>query len=635
MVVNVRRSYHRDKKTCGNILEEDEEEEYVNDEASHSVLDMNKKSAEALVCAVGSSQSEIKERSQSDINSTNSITMTESDLISVTQTSIESINQSEHSQSECSQSGHSQLSTEDSEGSSRSSPSLVNLRAFRCTEKTPFYDEDSAEETEMNSLVDNIMFEHEYYLGNRNTPWERENSLQKLRRRKQERIKERELKKQIVKTERRALSCSVQLSQLSLDVGEVPPIFNMKILQKAPSFMEFLHLLWEEEKYDPRFRRANQKSKNIAKRYKLEQSIFVGNALSEQKEGLDRSKKTRRPKLPKIASNIKDSQKPSVTMVQTHTKNVIEKPFDRHKMAAEVAGVTDSPACGHHVLLWGCPQCKKKIKSSRENLIFEIPKFILTSPSGEVNTLMAPKPCTPPPTRSSNKSNPCFEPKISSKVPSKNQMDSKEKIARRRSSVVKKLESSDSVPRRLAMSIRNSKYYEESSSSSSESEDENSIFDTRRLNKRYSFEKIRGKDYHKKKSVFYDVLKKFCRIQKAKDCFRNISPSGNKRLRVRRRGVAGLKSRKSVVPGGTKGETMEVGVLQWYKFLQYRRDKQFEPIETPDFSSISLLSLRENVLKALGQFVVRKERVISDHGFKSSITLTFTRKNIFSKKLSG
>ncbi|KAJ8319208.1 hypothetical protein KUTeg_004299 [Tegillarca granosa] len=154
-----------------------------------------------------------------------------------------------------------------------------------------------------------------------------------------------------------------------------------------------------------------------------------------------------------------------------------------------------------------------------------------------------------------------------------------------------------------------------------------SLFDTNKLNFRYSFERLRGKGYHKKKPAFYKVLKKYYRMHTAVTVFNEPVTRKGRKMSILQQ-IINQKTAERILP--KRKPKMQIGKLRKFSFQD--QELQRAPFEeSPEFKHIDIEKFRESFLKALDDFVVRKELVISSHGSTVSTTITFTKKSIFLK----
>ena len=175
-----------------------------------------------------------------------------------------------------------------------------------------------------------------------------------------------------------------------------------------------------------------------------------------------------------------------------------------------------------------------------------------------------------------------------------------------------------------------------------------SPFDTTKLNVKYSIEKLRSKRAKKKKKAgkFQKVLKKYYQMQSILKAFSPKPQSRRASLpaypsQMARSGIPVVKSkRKSMKMGPTHKEEetitdkITVGKLKWFRFLD-ARDRLKLPEETSmeesQFTVYRMEDFKLNMERALEQFVVRREIVVSDISSKASVSITFTKKSVFTK----
>lgn len=181
---------------------------------------------------------------------------------------------------------------------------------------------------------------------------------------------------------------------------------------------------------------------------------------------------------------------------------------------------------------------------------------------------------------------------------------------------------------------------EESPDEDSESESDgldDCPFNTKKLNIRYSLERLgkvtaKAKTERKKPKAepdFMAILRKYYRMQSVLKAF-GKGKSGGEKV-----GISGLQKKRQERSKDIKKQqaSMTVGKLKWFKFLDTKKPAA-EPQVSFDklmFSSYPLRLFRENLERALDEFVVRKELIISDHTGKASVSVTFTKKTVFTK----
>jgi hypothetical protein len=168
-------------------------------------------------------------------------------------------------------------------------------------------------------------------------------------------------------------------------------------------------------------------------------------------------------------------------------------------------------------------------------------------------------------------------------------------------------------------------------------------FNSKKLNIKYSTERMRKvkaairAEERRNKSHIYDLLKKYCRMQSV---FKAFSGPQKKRHKS---SVAGLpfgtsiKKKKKKTPKISENIEPEcnafvnVGKLKKFAFLEAN-----EKAKTPSseqlkslFNNYPMDLFCENLERALKDFVVRREIVISDYNGKTLVSLTFTKKSVF------
>lgn len=145
------------------------------------------------------------------------------------------------------------------------------------------------------------------------------------------------------------------------------------------------------------------------------------------------------------------------------------------------------------------------------------------------------------------------------------------------------------------------------------------LFDARKINRKYSFDKLKAKRKYQKKHGFLDILKKFTRIQKIAYVFRKGA------MMKRKKGIQKKTFRNPLVMSPSPDPT-ETFIGQVTK----RRDALLPAnILPPNFRHPTPEEFRTRLLGALEQFVVRKEQVISNYKSRSLTSITFTRPDLF------
>ena len=180
---------------------------------------------------------------------------------------------------------------------------------------------------------------------------------------------------------------------------------------------------------------------------------------------------------------------------------------------------------------------------------------------------------------------------------------------------------------------------------------EDSMFNSKRLNVCYSLERIRKKKAQKKKEnptqqTMYKILKKYYRMQSILKAFsgpnkvrRRSSVSGSRgslRSFISKMGDGQTKKRTKKLPkivDERKEPDMVLGKLKDFAFLGARRELHppCDEMNEPLFENYSMDIFRQRVERALDDFVVRREVVISDYTAKASVSVTFTKKHVFTR----
>ncbi|XP_052071143.1 uncharacterized protein LOC127709581 [Mytilus californianus] len=505
----------------------------------------------------------------------------------------------------------------------------LNLAKFACTDKDVYGDGLDVQVVDDVNTLENVDTGEEFYLGENiiKTLTDDINVQEKLRTKLKDKQKMREEKKAIEVDWQKHHQGLPKYKEIDFSLYT-----NMKKIQKipqrVPTFEEFLNTLEEEEKYDPRFRRAKQMSKKVAKRYNIEREALKTKIsdipLAEESSPEDDIK------LPPIG--IKQGQ-------LKYRQNTIG-------FAEEVGGVTDSKACERWVIdqqqtfrkrapsrrftaVSDEDERERSVSFEYESTLYDfdllrressvesdIPLVFLTSASGTLTELLHEEEqenvdnITPQITETKTTIS-----TLSSPLILKNKLTSKKKSIKEAKSKKPPLLKKP-LPKQLEV---------KSPETETDEEQEKELFDSKKLNLKYSFERLRGKQIRKKQPSFIEVLKKYYKIQKVVNKFTSQKKGGRRR---------GIFARLMKLPMDEhKDELQTIGTLKKFDFLQ-RKAPQLTQGENVSFASVSMLDFTANVLKALDDFVVRKEQVVSDYHSKTSMTITFTRKSVFKMKLA-
>lgn len=519
----------------------------------------------------------------------------------------------------------------------RTSSAIVrNLSRLPCSEKTTYTANGMMEQIRLPSEstpTEEVvqLWEEMMYLSDVKSKGTLETSSMKLRRYMKEKYQaKKEQEDMYAEWEKRRISAFKPVSKYAeMDAEESNSSSGVqyRFLDFVPDFEDFLLILEEDSKFDPRFKRAKQISRKIARRYNIAKENISGIA------GVESDKKTQNTssKLPPISEkgthrkkSFRSSDNKSRLSSRTPTgarrisafgKNsmttmYISEKVDNEKTAHEVGVVTASKSCEKHVLEHGGRRsshrgslCKNivlkdgKKKKTSPAPSQEIPSIYLTSPVGASYMLYQP-----------------VAPKVDTKRRTTIHVTNT-------SGVIAEEEFEQDRPSTKAVDLEPSEKCISSDDDQDDTPDFENLFDSRKLNTKYSFERLRGKNFHKKKPAFFGVLKKYYKLQKAADAF---SGHKSKRKSVFQRLLDKDQPRKA-------SETDVVGKLKTYNFLYHRQRTKTE-VDPCDFSSLSMDTFRANLIRALDDFVVRKERVVSNIGAKSTTHITFTKQSIFNHR---
>ncbi|XP_046379539.2 uncharacterized protein LOC124151223 [Haliotis rufescens] len=422
-----------------------------------------------------------------------------------------------------------------------------------------------------------------------------------------------------------------------------PEMPLLRYFSHAPSFCTFLRWLESENKYDPRFKKGKQRKKKLMKKYKLNSSDIQ----------VDSSTKSSRSSVSRSAGG---SESPIMQIVNRRNG------ADMIRFAEEAGGVTDSPAVKNTLL------ARESIETHEaEEEVF---------PLGGHISRQRKVPVIAEPTNGLSEGNNDFQAKQSDKKKKSldmkdspknsshssltspglkpNSPSSRESSGRAKSSSSSKKLSGTNSGSKSGVSLFKKKEREsgrdtdlETESADIESDEdsevEDSLFDANKLNKRYSFEKLRGKNYHKKKPAFFDILKKYYRVQGAMNMLREASKMSSEISDASKTTTAKAQPAKIIPqvsllrrlsrPAKPKRDIV-LGKIKTFRFQQFNNHKPKVPeVEVPDFSSYPMKEFVTNLARALDDFVVRKENVISSYRMETITTVTFTRPKVFTKML--
>lgn len=558
-----------------------------------------------------------------------------------------------------------QISTDSSESDYRTQPPALNLKQFRCTEKIVYGDnlDVISEETEL--AEEDLGFGEELYLSNNVREPRAHDAVQyksvvkKLAACKVElqKLKEEKRKQEIFLAGRPATCLppmpSFDIDKIRLDNVPEKPMFKFKfLLQEVPSFERLITILESEDRCDARYRRSKLMNRKVANRYNLTKEALHQRTLETTE--LNTNIKKRMDMLKKIQGgsgggkrDIKDAKSTMSSVAGANPKQdkpvittIINLDDVVGTMAAKVRGVTDSKECGNYILnnIGKKKGVKDRKKSKMKTVSISpsipttiplaspktIPDIVLTTSSGQNITLsQKPEPAVPLAKESVPRPRAAM-PKEQKSVASKKSIRKKESKAGAKKSASKARSVSGGSKGRGRASVAPS-YTETDTSEEEDDTTESSCFDTKKLNFRYSFEKLKNtKNPKKKRPAFYDVLKKYYRVQKTLDAL--TKPKGSKG-----------KGRKSIFerilqkhPIKTEPDFV-IGKLKKFPFLQYKK-KYIFPTEMANFATVSMAEFEERLYQALNDFIVRKEHVVSNINGKSVTTITFTKKSTFDQK---
>ncbi|XP_045214959.2 uncharacterized protein LOC123565035 [Mercenaria mercenaria] len=161
-------------------------------------------------------------------------------------------------------------------------------------------------------------------------------------------------------------------------------------------------------------------------------------------------------------------------------------------------------------------------------------------------------------------------------------------------------------------------------------------FDSKRLNLKYSIERLKKKRRRqaKKRGGFIEVLAKYYNMQNALRVLRKGS-AGKESKKTRLRAKHLFKKRQSAKQREEEGP-MVIGKLRKFNFLDVKGKKRINihKVSQGDFSSPNLVLFQEQLNEALDRFVVRREIVVSDitNFYTAATSVTFTKTSCFQHK---
>ena len=169
------------------------------------------------------------------------------------------------------------------------------------------------------------------------------------------------------------------------------------------------------------------------------------------------------------------------------------------------------------------------------------------------------------------------------------------------------------------------------------------VFDSKKLNIKYSRDRMKkakaAKRAEEKKNMgqIYNLLKKYCRMQSIFKAF------GGPTKKRRRSSIAGLplsnrrKKKMDQISDISENEVatqdtyVDVGKLKKFAFLEAKEKPKTTNSEQMKslFNNYPMELFCENLERSLKDFVVRREIVTSDYNGKTLVSITFTKKSVF------
>ena len=181
-----------------------------------------------------------------------------------------------------------------------------------------------------------------------------------------------------------------------------------------------------------------------------------------------------------------------------------------------------------------------------------------------------------------------------------------------------------------------------------------SPFDRKKLNINFSIEKIKLKRARQRRrktetKTFHAVLQKYYRMQSVLKAFtpKPSTTGSSRRLSMPAYpsgfspGIAAQSPIKRIRQLGLKEKDIKevkdpitIGKLKNFRFLKAKEKSKPAEIlhpEMPSFDVYPMHDFRINIERALAEFVVRREIVVSNISTKKSVSITFTKKSVFTK----
>ena len=163
---------------------------------------------------------------------------------------------------------------------------------------------------------------------------------------------------------------------------------------------------------------------------------------------------------------------------------------------------------------------------------------------------------------------------------------------------------------------------------------ENSPF-LKKLNREFSRELFISKTIDKNNAPLFYSLKKRFGVHRALVAYKACRKAGSTTIRPeehlqrRPRKARELLVETTVTPEASE---MVLGKIRPFKFLEYRNYKSKNPqVTPPEFTNVDLENFKLRLQKAVDEFVIRKENVITSYGYKYMPSITFTRPSVFRK----
>ncbi|KAL4240722.1 hypothetical protein ACF0H5_001510 [Mactra antiquata] len=507
----------------------------------------------------------------------------------------------------------------------RSRPSKIDLSQFKCTEKVPCLgwfnlEDDSDEGSDVDDVISDAEdtdsdddFGQQFYLGDPSLKSRSElpieNTQAKLKKRKEEVKSNREIRRNIPKIQPPKDTILRDLSELDVKKYVKEDEMNVKIAkvndENAPNLQGYIKMLEPEDRSEVR-QRLRQKLCKVGKEtllFKMSKKRpviqkLIGNALG---------------------SHVEETGKQSIwKMPEPLRKSFMKNLFmneDNKKLFSPVEAKHDIPPIYITTPLGITYLHPVSQQSRKKSTTLKLDNRKETTTSVKRRASLVPSDRTP----------------------------LERELHRKRHSVVATMltEEDDKLFPKAKPIVDGVESPDLSDTDEEDYYDDAYGFKTDKLNVRYSIERIkqikkeRSKNEPKKDSKqteIYNILKKYFRMQSVLRAF--CKPQKKRRGSILTRRNPNLKCflpEKQVNP--TREETITIGKLKKFSFLDVINKPAPRDISVSisPFDNYPMELFKENMERALNEFVVRKEMVMSDYNGRTSASITFTKKEVFTK----